>query len=121
MSPASTITADAARLPIMLSELRLPTIKRLWSELAEQSNREGWPAERFLGILLGHEMAERETRRLARARADSQLPSGKTLDEFDFAAVSTLSKAHVMALAEADSWLAQGNNLLAFGPPEHAT
>ena len=42
MNTVATITsADAARLPIMLSELRLPTIKRLWSELAEQSNREG--------------------------------------------------------------------------------
>jgi DNA replication protein DnaC len=109
--------ADAARVPLLLAELRLPTIKRLWSELAEQSNREGWPAERFLGVLLEHEMAERETRRIARARADSQLPSGKTLAEFDFAAVPTLSKAHVMALAEADSWLSQGHNLLAFGPP----
>jgi len=109
--------ADAASVPIMLGELRLPTMKRLWSELAEQSNREGWPAERFLGALLGHEMAERETRRLARARADSQLPAGKSLAEFDFAAVSMVSKAHVMALAEADSWIAQGHNLLAFGPP----
>ena len=109
--------ADAARLPIMLAELRLPTIKRLWSQLAEQSNREGWTAERFLGALLEHEMAERQTRRLARARADSQLPADKTLSAFDFAAVSTLSKAHVMALAEADGWLAQGHNLLAFGPP----
>ena len=118
MNAVATITgADTARLPIMLSELRLPTIKRLWSELAEQSNREGWPAERFLGILLGHEMAERETRRLARARADSQLPSGKTLTEFDFALVATLSKAHAMALAEADTWIAQGHNLLVFGPP----
>ena len=110
-------TADAAGVPIMLTELRLPTIKRLWADLAEQSNREGWPAERFLGALLGHEMAERETRRLARARADSQLPPGKGLAQFDFSAVSTISKAHVMALAEADSWLAQGHNLLAFGPP----
>ena len=110
-------TADAARVPIMLAELRLPTIRRLWSALAEQSNREGWPAERFLGALLGHEMAERETRRLARARADSQLPPGKSLAQFDFAAVSMVSKAHVMALAEADSWIAQGHNLLAFGPP----
>lgn len=115
---ASTLTAsDAARVPLMLSELRLPTIKRLWSDIAEQSNREGWPAERFLGALLEHEMAERETRRLARARADSQLPPGKSLSEFDFAAVPTVSKAHVMALAEADSWIAQGCNLLAFGPP----
>ena len=114
---ATVAAAEAARLPIMLSELRLPTIKRLWADLAEQSNREGWPAERFLDALLAHEMAERETRRIARARADSQLPPGKSLAEFDFAAVASVSKAHIMALAEADSWIAQGHNLLAFGPP----
>ena len=117
MNTAAAKTAEAARLPIMLTELRMPTMKRLWAQVAEQSNREGWPAERFLSVLLGHEMAERETRRLARARADSQLPAGKNLDQFDFAAVPSVSKAHVMALAEADSWLAQGHNLLAFGPP----
>ena len=52
-------------------------------------------------------MTERETRRLARARIDRQLPPGKSLAEFDFAAVPTVSKAHVTALAEADNWLAQ--------------
>jgi DNA replication protein DnaC len=109
--------ADAARLPIMLADLRLPTIRRLWPEVAEQSNREGWPAERFLGILLEHEMSEREARRLARARADSHLPPDKSLETFDFAAVPAVSKAHVMALAEADAWVGQGHNLLAFGPP----
>ena len=35
MNSASTIAAaDAARLPIMLTELRLPTIKRTWEVLA---------------------------------------------------------------------------------------
>jgi len=111
------MSAEAARLPLMLNELRLPTIKRLWEALAAQSNKEGWTAERFLSVLLDHELAERETRRLIRIRADSQLPPGKTLNTFDFAAVPTVSKAHVMALAEADSWLGQGHNLLAFGPP----
>src|SRR6266436_5469781 len=101
----------------MLTELRLPTIKRLWQALAEQSNKEGWTAERFLSVLLDHEMGERETRRLVRIRAESQLPPGKTLETFDFAAVPTVSKAHVQALAEADTWLGQGHNLLAFGPP----
>ena len=114
---ATVAAAETARLPIMLTELRLPTIKRVWADLAEQSNREGWPAERFLDALLAHEIAERETRRMARARADSQLPPGKSLAEFDFAAVASVSKAHIMALAEADSWIAQGHNLLAFGPP----
>jgi DNA replication protein DnaC len=31
--------------------------------------------------------------------------------------VPAVSKAHVMALVEADNWIAQGHNLLAFGPP----
>jgi len=117
MNLTTATNADAARLPLMLTELRMPTAKRLWPQLADQSNREGWTAERFLGALLEHEIAERETRRLLRARADSQLPNGKTLEAFDFAAVPTVSKAHVMALAEADTWIAQGHNLLAFGPP----
>jgi len=115
---ATTLSAaDTASLPLMLSELRLPTIKRLWADIAEQANREDWPAQRYLSVLLEHEMIERETRRLARARADSQLPPGKSLAQFDFTAVPNVSKAHVMALAEADSWITQGHNLLAFGPP----
>jgi hypothetical protein len=61
-SAATVAAADAARLPIMLTELRLPTMKRAWEGLAEQSNREGWPAERFLGVLLEQEMNERASR-----------------------------------------------------------
>jgi hypothetical protein len=33
--------------------------------LAEQSNKEGWPAERFLTTVMEHELAEQETRRAA--------------------------------------------------------
>ena len=108
---------EAATLPMLLTELRLPTIKRLWPALAEQSNREGWPAERFLTALLEHEMNERETRRIDRHRVESMLPPDKRLSGFDFTAVPTVSKAHVTALVEGDSWLEQGANLLLFGPP----
>ncbi|MDB5770090.1 MAG: hypothetical protein JWM42_464 [Burkholderia sp.] len=107
----------AARLPLILNELRLPTVKRLWAGLAEQSNKEGWPAERFLAAVMEHELAERETRRLDRHRLESQLPSGKLLSNFDFTTVPTVSKAHVTALIEGDSWIEQGANLLLFGPP----
>jgi DNA replication protein DnaC len=48
--------------------------------------------------------------------AESGLPQGKTFATFDFAAVPTIRKAHVMALAEADAWLDQGANILLFGP-----
>jgi DNA replication protein DnaC len=113
----STPTADAARLPLMLTDLRLPTIKRLWADIAAQSDREAWRAERLLSVLFEHEMAEREARRLARHRAESSLPPDKSLDSFDFAAVPTVSRPHVAALIEGDAWLEQGANLLLFGPP----
>ena len=108
---------EAVTLPMLLTELRLPTVKRLWPALAEQSNREGWPAERFLTALLEHELNERETRRIDRHRVESMLPPDKRLSCFEFAAVPTVSKAHVTALIEGDSWLEQGANLLLFGPP----
>jgi len=111
------MNAVAARLPLILNELRLPTVKRLWAALAEQSNKEGWPAERFLAIVMEHELAERETRRLERHRLESQLLPGKLLSTFDFTAVPTVSKAHVTALTEGDGWIDHGANLLLFGPP----
>lgn len=111
------MTDVAARLPLILTELRLPTIKRLWGALAAQSNKEGWPAERFLAAVMEHELAERETRRLERHRLESQLLPGKLLSSFDFTTVPTVSKAHVTALVESDGWIEQGANLLLFGPP----
>ena len=101
----------------MLTELRLPTIGRLWPEFAERSDKEGWPAARFLGGLLEHELAERAKRRIERHRAESLLDVTKTLASFDFAEVPMLSKAHVMALASGDAWLDKGATVLIFGPP----
>lgn len=115
MTIASSI--DTARLPLLLNDLRLPTIARLWPDFAARADKEGWPAARLLTALAELEMAERAQRRIQRHLQEARLPPGKTLDAFDFAAVPTVSKAHVMALAAGDSWLEKGSNLLAFGPP----
>ncbi len=108
---------DAARLQLLLSELRLPAIKQMWAKFAEQSDKEGWPAARFLAALAEHEVADRSRRRIERHLTEARLPVGKTLASFDFAAVPMVSKAQVMALVAGDSWLEQGANLLLFGPP----
>lgn len=108
---------DEARLGIMLGELRLPTIKTLWPQFAEQADKEGWPAARFLAAIAEHELAERAHRRIERHLAEAHLPSGKTLDSFAFYAVPMVSKAQVMAMTAGDSWLAKGANVLLFGPP----
>ena len=84
MTAAKTPDAvDAARLELLLSELRLPGFKLMWAKLAEQSDKEGWPAARFLAALAEHEMADRGRRRMERHLAEARLPAGKTLATFD--------------------------------------
>ena len=87
----TTQAVDSARISLLLNELRLPAIKLVWSQFAEQADKEGWPAARFLAAITEHELAE------------ARLPPGKTLDTFDFEAVPMLSKAQVMAITADDS------------------
>jgi DNA replication protein DnaC len=113
----TTNPVDAARLALLLVELRLPAVKLVWADLAAQADKEGWPAARFLAALAEHEAAERGRRRIERHLAEARLPPGKTIDTFDFEAVPVVSKAQIMALAAGDAWLAKGANLILFGPP----
>src|SRR5215831_11194947 len=92
-------------------------VKLMWTKLAEQSDKEGWPAARFLAALAEHEIADRGRRRIERHLAEARLTVGKTFDSFDFEVVPMVSKAQVMALTAGDSWLEKGANLLLFGPP----
>lgn len=108
---------DAARIELLLNELRLPSMRLRWAALAEQSDKQGWPAARFLATLIEHEVADRSRRRMERHLAEARLPAGKTLATFDFEAVPMVSKAQVMALASGDAWLKKGANILLFGPP----
>jgi DNA replication protein DnaC len=108
---------DASRVELLLGELRLPSVKLIWARLAEQSDKEGWPAARFLAALAEHEVADRTRRRIERHLTEARLPAGKTLDAFDFQSVPMISKAQVMALASGDAWLEKGANILIFGPP----
>ena len=48
---SDSITVDAARLPLLLGELRLPTVAKLWQTFTERADREGWPSARLLATL----------------------------------------------------------------------
>ena len=115
----TTITQpiDAQRLTLILNDLRLPAIKHHWPEMAARSDKEGWPAARFLAALAEHEIAERDRRRIERHLGEAKLPPGKTLDSFAFDAVPMISRAQVIAICAGDGWLEQGANLILFGPP----
>jgi hypothetical protein len=66
-----------ARIELLLADLRLPAIKLMWAKFAEQSDKEGWPAARFLAALAEHEIADRGRRRIERHLAEARLPVGK--------------------------------------------
>ena len=55
--------------------------------------------------------------RIQRHLNEANLLPGKSLANFDFNVVPTISKAQVMALAAGDAWLDQGACCLIFGPP----
>ena len=112
-----TEAIDAARLALILTDLRLPAIKQGWSAFAARADKEGWPAARFLAALAEHEVAQRDRRRIERHLGDARLLPGKTLDAFDFDATPMISRAHVTALCAGDSWLERGANLILIGGP----
>jgi len=115
-SKSDSIRVDTARLPLLLGELRMPTIAKLWQAFTERADREGWPSARLLATLAELELAERAQRRVQRHLLEARLPPGKTLGSFDFASVPMISHAHVTALASGDAWLNKGAHILLFGP-----
>ncbi len=109
-APMTALTAreiDIHALPSMLTALRLPSFHKLWPEIAERADTEGWPAARFLAALAEYELAERDIRRIRRHLNEFPPPGGKTLATFDFKALPTLPRARVEALAAGD-WIETG-------------
>ena len=110
----SARTIDVHALPAMLTALRLPSFHRHWQAFAERADQEGWPAARCLAALAEIELAERDTRRIRRHLLEANLPAGKTLATFDWAAIPSIPRARIEALAAGD-WLETGSNLIAIG------
>lgn len=106
----------AAVLPLLLKELKLSTMARMWEPLNKEVLDKGWSAVEYLSTLCDYEIAEREKRRLNRLLRESQLPSGKSLESFNFRAVPTLKKDQILGLGSGEVWIKDAMNVLIFGP-----
>lgn len=107
---------DRAVLPLLLTQLRLPTMKRLWEDVAQEAEGKGWTGPKYLSHLCEHEIADRDRRRLGRRLTEAQLPKGKTLESYDFSNIAGISKGKITGLASGDVWIKEGMNVLIFGP-----
>ena len=101
----------SVKLALKLSELRLPTMRVFWKRFAEHADTEGWPAARFIAVFAKYELVERDRRRIQHHMSEAKLLPGKSLANFDFNVVPTISKAKVMAPA-AGRCMAQPGHLM---------
>jgi len=106
---------DAAALPVLLRQLRLPTMVACCDEVTDRAIEHGWSLKQALATLCEYELAEREQRRLQRHLHEARLPTGKTLTTFDMATVDPSQRQRLTTLAHDRTWIDQTANLLLFG------
>jgi len=90
------------RLPILLRQLRLPTIAANYRKFAQEAAQAGRPYEEYLLALVEQEVNQREINRRKRRIREARFPILRTLDEFDFAAIPSLKRTKVLELARGE-------------------
>jgi DNA replication protein DnaC len=87
---ASAPPEPARDLDGMLRRLHLPTVRRLYAELATRAEAEGMAYRTYLENLVAEEIAHRSETRLTRAVRKAQFPFLRTIDDFNFTFQSAL-------------------------------
>jgi len=100
----------------LLHQLRLPTLRADYRDLADMARRESWSYEQYLGALLQAEIDGRRTRRIQRLLSQSNLPADKTLATLDLELLPASVRPHLGSLLEGD-FLTRAQNLLLIGLP----
>ncbi len=71
-------------LDAMLKRLHMPTIRRLYPDLAIRAEEEGMSYRTFLELLVAEEIAHRAQTRITRSVRKARFPFLRTIEEFDF-------------------------------------
>mgnify|MGYP001563529029 CR=1 FL=1 len=74
----------------LLRRLHLPTVRRLYAELADRAEKEGMSYRDYLAVLIGEEVAHRAQTRIERSVRRARFPFLATIEEFDFTFQSSL-------------------------------
>jgi DNA replication protein DnaC len=99
-----------------LKELRLPTVRGCYAELADAARREELGYEAYLLEVLERECQGRRQNRTERLLRDSRLPIQKSLGAFDLKRLPVKVSAMVRTLVDG-SFVDRRENVLAFGNP----
>ena len=96
------------------TELKLPTVKARFRQMATEATREQQTPVAYLAALLEAEMHERAERRERRRLLDARFPLLKRLEEFRFADNPKIPQATIAALADG-SWINDRDSIVLVG------
>ncbi len=99
----------------MLRRLHLPTVRRLYAELATRAEAEGMAYRAYLETLIAEEVAHRAETRLTRAGHTARFPFLRTIDDFTFTFQSAL-RLQMLGSYLGPELVTEGRNALFSGP-----
>jgi DNA replication protein DnaC len=114
MSASAKTQALEALIEAHATELKLPTVKRRFRQLAAEATREQQTPVAYLAALLDAEHQERAERREKRRLIDARFPIIKRLEEFRFSDNPTVPQATIAALADG-SWIDDRESVIFVG------
>jgi len=107
---------DTLLLDTYLKHLRLPTFLRQHRQVAQDALRQQLSYDRFLLALAEQELAHREKNQQTRCIQAARFPALKELTDFDFACLTSPTKATVLDLAQG-AYLTKAEPILLVGNP----
>jgi DNA replication protein DnaC len=99
----------------MLRRLHLPTVRRLYAELASRAETEGMSYHTYLETLIAEEIAHRAETRLTRAVRKAHFPFLRTIDDFNFT-FQTALKLQMLGSYLGPELVSDGKNAIFSGP-----
>jgi DNA replication protein DnaC len=99
----------------MLKRLHLPTVGRLYGELAARAEAEGMSYRTYLELLISEEVAHRAETRLQRAVRAARFPALRTIDDFNFTFQTALRRQMLGSYLGVEL-VTEGRNAIFSGP-----
>lgn len=99
----------------MLRRLHLPTVRRLYAELALRAESDGMSYHTYLETLIAEEIAHRAETRVTRAVRKARFPFLRTIDDFNFS-FQTALKLQMLGSYLGPELVTEGRSALFSGP-----
>jgi DNA replication protein DnaC len=103
-------------LDAMLKRLHLPTVRRLYPDLAIRAEAEGMSYRGFLEILISEEIAHRAQTRITRSVRKARFPFLRTIEEFDFTFQNSI-RLQMLGTLLGPELVSEGRGAIVSGPP----